>query len=82
MTMRRSWCIAWASFVAVTVAACSSPPPKGDQAGGDKPIVTAVSKVAEKIGEVTLTPVKWPELQAAIAAQKGKVVLLDIWGEF
>ncbi len=31
---------------------------------------------------VTMIPVKWPELEKAIAAHKGKIVVLDLWAEF
>ncbi len=31
---------------------------------------------------VTMTPVKWPDLEKAIAAHKGKIVVLDLWAEF
>ena len=31
---------------------------------------------------VELTVVKWPELDKAIAAQKGTVVVLDVWAEY
>jgi thiol-disulfide isomerase/thioredoxin len=32
--------------------------------------------------EVLLKAVKWPELEKAIAAQKGKVVVIDVWADF
>jgi thiol-disulfide isomerase/thioredoxin len=32
--------------------------------------------------QVTLDVVKWPGLEKAIAAHKGKVVLIDIWADF
>jgi hypothetical protein len=63
--------------VALGVAACSSPP-RGDQAGGDKSSTPAAARSAE----VILTTVKWPALESAIASHKGKVVVLDVWGEF
>jgi len=31
---------------------------------------------------VTLTAVKWPKLEEAIAAHKGKVVVIDFWADF
>ena len=67
----------WGLLAAVAVAACSSPAPKGDQAAGDKPM-----SATARATEITLTTVKWPELQTAIASHKGKVVVLDVWGEF
>jgi thiol-disulfide isomerase/thioredoxin len=33
-------------------------------------------------GGVKLNSVKWPELEKAIAAQKGKVVVIDVWADF
>lgn len=38
--------------------------------------------MAKPAGEVALKVVKWPELEKAIADQKGKVVVLDIWADF
>lgn len=32
--------------------------------------------------EVKIQSVKWPQLQSAIAAHKGKVVVIDLWAEF
>jgi hypothetical protein len=74
--------VAWGLLAAMTVAACSSPAPKGDPGSGDQSAVVTATRVAEKPDEVTLTPVKWPELQKAIASHKGNVVVLDVWGEF
>jgi hypothetical protein len=31
---------------------------------------------------ITFKIVKWPELEAAIAAHRGKVVLIDLWAEY
>jgi thiol-disulfide isomerase/thioredoxin len=31
---------------------------------------------------VKLSSVKWPELEKAISAQKGKVVVIDVWADF
>ncbi len=31
---------------------------------------------------VTMTQVKWPDLEKAIAAHKGQIVVLDLWAEF
>lgn len=65
-------------LLGVALAACSSSPPRGDQASADKPTTPSTAQVAE----VRLTTVKWPGLESAIAAQKGKVVVLDVWGSF
>ena len=68
----------WGLLAAVTMVACSSPPPNGGQAARERPASTGPTRPSE----VTLTVVKWPDLDRAIAAQKGKVVVLDVWGEF
>jgi thiol-disulfide isomerase/thioredoxin len=36
---------------------------------------------APEPAEVTLTPVKWADLERAIAAHRGRVVVIDLWGE-
>ena len=33
-------------------------------------------------GEVALKTVKWPDLEKAIAAHKGKVVVIDVWADY
>jgi len=33
-------------------------------------------------GTVTMKPVKWSGFQETLAGLKGKVVLVDFWGEF
>ena len=63
---------------ALLVAACSSPPPKNDQPAGDKPALAS----AAQSPTITLTAVKWLDLESAIAAHKGKVVVLDVWAEY
>jgi hypothetical protein len=79
-TMRRA---GWGLLAAVTVAACSSPPPKADQGASETATSAVTSKPAEPTSTgVTITAVKWPELQAAIAAQKGKVVVMDCWADY
>lgn len=37
---------------------------------------------ATAISEVTLKSVKWPELEKAIAAHKGQLVVIDLWAEY
>jgi hypothetical protein len=56
------------------VAACSSPSPTVKAPLGEK-------HAEEPLG-VTLAAVKWPELESAIAAQQGKVIVLDVWAEY
>jgi hypothetical protein len=73
--MRSRW--TWVLPAALAVAACSSPPQKGDAVGAGQSADMATAKAP-----VTLTPVKWTELASAIASHKGKVVVLDVWGEF
>jgi hypothetical protein len=59
----------------LTFAACAAPqaPPKAE---------TKSEKAPDGEPAVALQVVKWPELEKAIAAHKGKVVVLDVWGEF
>ena len=64
----------WAFLAALALAACSSPP-RGDPTHADKPSTAQIT-------EVKLTTAKWPDLESAIAAHKGKVVVLDVWGTF
>jgi hypothetical protein len=40
------------------------------------------AKQAEPRTEVTLAAVKLPQLDQALAAQKGKVVVLDVWANY
>jgi hypothetical protein len=35
-----------------------------------------------KAAEVSLEPVKWPQLEQILAGHKGKVVVLDVWAEY
>jgi hypothetical protein len=32
--------------------------------------------------DIALKSVKWPELEKAIAAHKGRIVVLDLWAEY
>jgi hypothetical protein len=61
---------AFGPVLALAFAACSAPQPP------------AVQKTTEGEPQVALQVVKWPELEKAIAAHKGKVVVLDIWAEY
>jgi len=68
---------------AAAVAACSSPAPKGDQASGPASVGVTASKVSTPAAaEATLTVVKWPELESAVAAHRGKVVVMDVWADY
>jgi hypothetical protein len=75
--MRTTSWVGCGSLLVLGLAACSAPP-RGDQAGGDRPSTPA----AATPDEVTLSTVKWPQLESAIASYKGKVVVLDVWAEF
>jgi cytoskeletal protein RodZ len=68
----------WGMVAALLVAACSSPVPKTDQPPSDRPALASIAQAPA----VTLTAVKWTELESAIAAHKGKVVVLDVWAEY
>jgi thiol-disulfide isomerase/thioredoxin len=41
-----------------------------------------ISLLADPPSEVKLETVKWPALEKAIAAHKGKVVVIDLWADF
>jgi len=55
---------------AACFAGCSPAPPPA------KPSAPAPA------GGITFKIVRWPELEAAIAAHRGKVVLIDLWAEY
>jgi hypothetical protein len=62
-----------------------APPGTGGQDAGTSRGVTppAAVRVAHAAPEpVTLRVVKYPELCRAVKAERGKVVVLDIWGEY
>lgn len=66
-----------AAVVALVFAACATnDPPKPAPARGE------AAQGATQEPEVALRVVKWPELEKAIAAHKGKVVVLDVWAEY
>jgi hypothetical protein len=67
-------------LAALTVAACTAtaPPPNAEP----QPAQAKGAKAAEPEPAVALHVVKWPELEKAIAAHKGKVVVLDVWAEY
>jgi hypothetical protein len=64
-------------LIALGVTACNSSAPKVDSLPASTPSVKA-----DRNGEVSLPVVKWPELQPAIVAHKGKVVVVDVWAEY
>jgi hypothetical protein len=66
-----------ALLLAAGVAACNSPVAK-DEPPGTRTSVAAATRPAD----VALKVVKWPELERAIGAHKGKVVVLDVWAEY
>ena len=69
-----------AAVAALALAACAqNGPPKADTS---TPPTTGAARTEVKEPEVTLQAVKWPELEKAIAAHKGKVVVLDVWAEY
>jgi PBP1b-binding outer membrane lipoprotein LpoB len=37
---------------------------------------------AAPVTDVTLKSVKWPELEKAIAAHKGRIVVIDLWANY
>ncbi len=49
-------------------------------------LFTACSKPTSKVSSadaaIELTTVKYDALKAAIQAHKGKIVVLDVWGDF
>jgi thiol:disulfide interchange protein len=80
--MRMARRVVWGMLASFTVAACSSSSPTGDPSNGNKSVVITAAKVSEKDAEPTLSTVKWPELAAVLASQKGKVVVLDVWADY
>ena len=48
---------------------------------GDSAKVSSVNPAAP-VTEVTLKSVKWPDLEKAIAAHKGRVVVVDMWADY
>jgi hypothetical protein len=43
---------------------------------------TPKAAAAPEPADVTLTPVKWPEFERALAAHRGRVVVIDLWAEY
>ena len=71
----------WLGLVLAGVAGCAgAEPPKVTPAA--KPAATAQSTEAPGEPDVRLAVVSWPQLEQAIAAHKGKVVVLDVWAEY
>lgn len=42
----------------------------------------AMPKAAAPPGAVSFKIVKWPDLEAAIAAHRGSIILIDLWAEY
>jgi len=64
-------------LLAVAVTACNSAVPRGESKATE-----SSSAAASRPADVTLTVVKWPELERAIASRQGNVVVLDVWAEY
>jgi hypothetical protein len=59
------------TFAAILLAGCGGPPASNiPQAKG--PVTS----------DIALRVVKWPELETILAAQRGKILVLDIWAEY
>lgn len=81
--MRIAMRIGCGLLAALTVAACSSPIPKGDQTSTPGSVGVTAAKVSTPAAPATtLTAVKWPELETALAAHRGKVVVMDVWADY
>jgi hypothetical protein len=79
--MRAFRLTAWGLLAALAAAGCAqNGPPKAETAAPTGPV--AATPPAPPEPAVTLQVVKWPELEKAIAAHKGKVVVLDVWAEY
>jgi len=71
--MRRFGCL----FLALALGCSNGPPPKAEVKAPPAP-ATAPALITE----VSLTKVKWTELEKAIAAHKGKVIIVDVWANY
>jgi len=54
--------------VLVAIAGCSGPAPSG--------------KAVTAAGPVSLKIIRWPELEQAIAAHRGSIIVIDLWAEY
>jgi hypothetical protein len=64
----------WLGLLLACLAGCGlSQPPKVVS------VTTSEGKAAE---QARLQVVKWPDLEQAIAAKKGHVVVIDVWAEY
>ena len=45
-------------------------------------VALTIQAEAPKSPNVALNTVKWPDLEKAIAARKGKVVVMDVWADY
>ena len=71
------------------IAGCKDNPPgkgnlPGTIAGGESSgaAVAEVRTSGKFTTEIELVPVKYAQLQKAIQAQRGRVVVLDLWAEY
>jgi hypothetical protein len=62
-----------AAAAALAFAACAQ---------NESPKLPVASGEAAGEPAVALQVVKWPELKKAVAAHKGKIVVLDVWAEY
>lgn len=67
------------AFVACLAAGCSDSATPSNSPGASKPPEATGSSEREA---VELKTVKYAELAKAFEAQRGKVVVADLWGEF
>jgi hypothetical protein len=63
---RREFCMALFAAALIPLAGCGGAP----------------APTAAPAKEIKLEVVKYPEFAAALAAHKGKIVVLDIWAEY
>ena len=64
-------------FAVSAVAACNSSTPSGGPVNSE----VASGTPSRPVG-VTIEVVKLPDLERAIAAHKGSVVVLDVWADY
>ena len=63
----------------VTLALLAGCMEKGKSAGGSGSGSAAAAPVSR---EVTLKPMKYPEIQGLVASKKGKIVVMDVWSTY
>ncbi len=78
--LRRSRSVGWLAVFGVALAAFIGPNISGAAENDQKKSSSARPETAARQAkDVTLTVTGWDGVQKAVAAQKGKVVLVDIW---